>query len=1013
MRKNTLRLFGTALAVVLASAAVAQVPGLQRLKIGGGGNIDGLSTPAGTGMRFARTDAGGAYVWGGNQYPVWQQLLNEGMPATDWGANGHSLEVQEIAGSNLNAAHAYMYYGGYVFYSSNITTGIPGAAITWCRDNGNLAQQTADFSPLGGNLQATRNQGRTMAVDPVNDDHVILGTTTNGLFETFNGTTCNPTWTAIPSTSVPLSGTMGYRIAFDPNVTMTCHNGAGTCSEVAYIWTNGGGVYTTANAGNTWALTTAGGPAVVQRMKMSFASTGGVPGILWATDGSQALWRYDAGAWLKMVTPGNCCSSVAINPNNGDQVVGLSGSTKLWVSINGTAATPTWTSYTATWGSGDAPWLSTSQLTRSATSTDIDFDPVNSGMLLAAFAQGHWTSPLPTSGFTWTGQVNGIEELLLVGKAEASSPGNVTFGAEDQGSCALTALNQVYNSQNCGWLSNNSFLQYASGLSLVPGGGTMFAKVSQDFNGLFDYSGVSTDGFVNNYAPLNLWNATVVPTGFSNNGSGLVRATVPSTAGLTTWAAGTGSIICAVSGDLTYQSGLPTRCFPATVVNSTTVDLQSSVWASGVGSYDTILYVPATAFSSYNGLGTISNVTNNAGSVEITMLGQLGATGWPMCISGVTMTGTTAVNGCWISKGVSGRTFELGPTSTFATGDSYVTGGVVTMFGPAGGGIAAASTSNWVMYGAADFPKCTTNGGASYSDIDSPSGPLPIATVTGGPYTAGSTVFTVSAIGVGTGVRYIQLASGRIQAAYVTTVGMTVTMTTVAVPPGDSIATGAVVYNTTGWPPVSYYYATQIAADKVTPNTFYGVNTDYGLFKWTDCNAPVLVTTTGQNGGFLEWGFHDTLRSVPGQAGHLFYSPGTQGSGLVVGNIGLWRTCNGVNSTTNSVTMTRVPGFFGSQAVGFGKGAPNEKYPAIYVAGWYDPGGVMANSVYGIWRSIDDGSNGSVTTCTGGTWQNLTAGSPMMDGWAVIPIRDVIGDPGLYGIVYVAGAIAAWQGNFQ
>jgi hypothetical protein len=1001
-------------AAASCSAPLLSAPppaGWARLHIGGGGFVDGQSIPSGTGVRFQRTDAGGAYVWSAGK---WQQLLTlRSMPASDFGENGHGLQVDELAGCNSDAACAYMYYGGYVFFSSNINTTDP-SGITFCRDSGNLAQQTAD----PGSLFPTRAEGPTLAVDPNNKDHVVLGTTANGLYETFNGTSCNPTWTPISSASIPTSGAHGYRIAFDPTATATCHSGAGTCSRNAFVWTSGSpaGVYATTDAGQTWSLTP-GGPAAVQRMKVSFATAGG--GNLWVTDGSSVVWRRSGATWLQMASNVNG-SSLAINPKNGDHVAVMAGSATVRVSTNASSAAPAFTDYTASISPGDAPWQEAMQLNRGAASSDIDFEPDAGDVLLGELGQGVWTSPLPTGSFTWTSQVDGIEELLLTGKSAVQSQGNVTFGAQDQGSCRLSApYNLSKNAQDCGPLSNYGFLQYASGLSVTPDHSLMFTKVSPDFGPGFDYSGTSTDGLYSNYTPLSLWSANVTASALADNGSGGTRVTVPSTTGLTTWSAGAGSIVCGMSELLTWQNSWSTRCFPAAVVDATHVDLQGATFAAPPSGPHTgfIFFVPGTALISWSGGGTVTNVTNDNGSVRVTTAGQVVYNGALVCLSGVMMTGATKVNGCWVATQAAGNSFDLGPASSFAASDTYVTGGEAKTWGAPGGSIAAASKSNWTMYGGdRTFPMCTDNGGATYSQVDAPGGPLALTTVTGGPYMAGASSFAVAD---GTKVNgyqiYVQLVSGRlINDVGYTVMGNTVTLNGVAVPPGDSIASGAAVFNSTGWPFAAYFYTVEIAADQVTPNTFYGVNTDWGLLKWTHCNPPTLVTDTGPNGGFLQWTFHGTLRAVPGEAGHLFYTPGPQGSGLTSSGTSLWRTCNGVNDTTNSVTWSRVPGFFSPQTVGFGQGAPGKSYAAVIVAGWYAADDTQADAVYGVWRSIDDGSHGSTAGCTNGTWQNLTpdGGYADLDGWPVLPIWDAVGDPFVYGPVYVGASIGAWYGNF-
>jgi hypothetical protein len=115
------------------------------------------------------------------------------------------------------------------------------------------------------------------------------------------------------------------------------------------------------------------------------------------------------------------------------------------------------------------------------------------------------------------------------------------------------------------------------------------------------------------------------------------------------------------------------------------------------------------------------------------------------------------------------------------------------------------------------------------------------------------------------------------------------------------------------------------------------------------------------------------------------------------------------------MTFSQVPGFFSPQTVGFGHAAPGKSYPAVIVTGWYATDNVQADAVFGVWRSIDDDSHGSTTSCKGGTWQNLTPNGIYSDlgGWPVLPIWDAVGDPFVYGPVYVGASIGAWYGTFQ
>src|SRR4029077_1374071 len=78
-----------------------------------------------------------------------------------------------------------------------------------------------------------------------------------------------------------------------------------------------------------------------------------------------------------------------------------------------------------------------------------------------------------------------------------------------------------------------------------------------------------------------------------------------------------------------------------------------------------------------------------------------------------------------------------------------------------------------------------------------------------------------------------------------------------------------------------------------------------------------------------------SIQSVPGEAGNLFYTPGNgAGDGFY-------------HSTDGGATWTAVANVQEAAAFGFGAPAPGQSYPAIYIAGY-------VNNVYGIWQSTDD-----------------------------------------------------------
>jgi hypothetical protein len=328
-----------------------------------------------------------------------------------------------------------------------------------------------------------------------------------------------------------------------------------------------------------------------------------------------------------------------------------------------------------------------------------------------------------------------------------------------------------------------------------------------------------------------------------------------------------------------------------------------------------------------------------------------------------------------------------------------------------GGGIAASTPSNFAMYGGDNtFAFCTANAGATWSQVSVAGVPKPLTTVTGGPYTAGTTSITIAAGVPGGSVPVLLLSSGRyLNETGSTIVGTTITLA-IPIPPGDSLPNNTFYSTTTGGPFAAFFRSHQMAADQVTPNTFYYMNSVAGLVKWTNCGSTTIVTSPST---FLtDAGNNDQLKAVPGQAGHLFYTAGPVGS---AGSphpavLSLWRTCNGINSTANSVTLSAVPGFFEVHAVGFGAIAPGETYPSIYVVGWYSPTNSINNATYGIWLSKDDANNGATGTCAiGNTWTEISGTGGLPAGFPG-HAWDIEGDPFIFGPYYVLGSFGQFYG---
>jgi hypothetical protein len=173
-----------------------------------------------------------------------------------------------------------------------------------------------------------------------------------------------------------------------------------------------------------------------------------------------------------------------------------------------------------------------------------------------------------------------------------------------------------------------------------------------------------------------------------------------------------------------------------------------------------------------------------------------------------------------------------------------------------------------------------------------------------------------------------------------------------------------------------------LALDGVDAHTIYLYFYTHGLYRSTDDGATwTLVTSNTFDGANMYW--QTKLRSVPGQAGHLFLTAG-QAGGVGSANpagTSLWR------STDGGSTWTTVPGMAEPYDVAVGKAAPGATYPAIYVVGWY-------NKVYGIWRSTDNAK----------TWSNI--GPYPYNNFD--EINAIAASQDVYGDVYLAFTGSGW-----
>jgi hypothetical protein len=396
--------------------------------IKGGGFVSGIITsPALSGLVFARTDVGGAYRYDPANRR-WRAI-------TDWaGHNDSNLTgIESIAPDPIDPNRVYIAAGQYLTAGNGSILSSTDMGQTWTRNS--------IGAPMGGNADG-RSMGERLAVDPNLPSTLYFGSRTTGLWKS---TDSAQTWTLVtdfPTLANTNGGTgTGYGLTF---VVFDRSSGSpGSPTPVIYVGagvTAAAGLYRSTDAGATWqevaAQPTGVMPhhAVLDGCGNLYLTYNNGPGPNNVSMG--AVWRYAAstGDWTD-VSPlhlgggfGGLSADVAhpgtllvttIDYWSPGEIFRTTDGGKTWVRLVGASQRDV----------AGASWLywHTANLPAMGWMGDVEIDPFNPSRALYVTGQGLWSSDDITAADSgaathWSFDDDGLEETVALDIASPPSP---------------------------------------------------------------------------------------------------------------------------------------------------------------------------------------------------------------------------------------------------------------------------------------------------------------------------------------------------------------------------------------------------------------------------------------------------------------------------------------------------------------------------------------------------------------------------------------------------------------
>jgi len=470
--------FSALLFALGASVAFAQSPqqepySWKSVQIVGGGFVDGIIFhPTAPGLRYARTDMGGAYRWD-EAAKRWQPIL-DWIPYKDYNLMG----VESIAVDPADAKRVYLACGTYTDART------PNGAILRSDDQGRSFQRTDVPFKFGGNEDG-RGNGERLAVDPEDGRILYLGTRHDGLWRSQDR---GASWTRVasfpditeaePPAPVPVPGETPEEhwrhmpvhsdgivfVKFDPMVGKQSPDAATRTIFVGVSLMNRPNLFVSTDGGANW-REVAGAPTKYRPTRAAlsadgflYVAYGTAPGASYMTDG--AVWKLNthSGAWTD-ITPDHPVAgskefgyaAVSVDAQHPGTLIVSSfdrpysaGSEDIFRSTDGGA------SWKTIFGSGGLYDYSLAPYVKSTPIHwlfDIEIDPANSDHAVFTTGYGGWeTFDLTASDrgqpTHWSILATGIEETVALDLNSPTEGAHLLTAIGDYGSFVHWNLNR-------------------------------------------------------------------------------------------------------------------------------------------------------------------------------------------------------------------------------------------------------------------------------------------------------------------------------------------------------------------------------------------------------------------------------------------------------------------------------------------------------------------------------------------------------------------------------------------